>query len=131
MEELVDLPGSSKVTTDQVLYNLTRRGIEYDLLPWCRERHVPIMAYSPIEQGRLLKKSALKQIASHHQVTPSQVALAWVIRHDDVIAIPKAGKSKHVRENHGALDLRLSKQDISALDEAFPPPTKRVPLETI
>jgi diketogulonate reductase-like aldo/keto reductase len=131
MEELVDLPGGSAVTTNQVLYNLTRRGIEYNLLPWCRKRQVPIMAYSPIEQGRLLKKAALKQIASRHGVTPSQVALAWVLRHDDVIAIPKAGNSKHVRENHGALDLRLSKQDLSELDDAFPPPTKKVPLEMI
>jgi diketogulonate reductase-like aldo/keto reductase len=131
MEELVDLTGGSKVTTNQVLYNLRRRGIEYDLLPWCRERQVPIMAYSPIEQGRLLKSAALKKIASRRGATPSQVALAWVLRHDDVIAIPKAGKSKHVRENHGALDLRLSKQDLSELDDAFPPPTKKVPLEII
>jgi diketogulonate reductase-like aldo/keto reductase len=131
MEELVDLPGGSRVTTNQVLYNLTRRGIEHDLLPWCRKRQMPIMAYSPIEQGRLLKEAALKEIASRHGVTPSQVVLAWVLRHDDVIAIPKAGKSKHVRENHGALDLRLSKQDLSELDDAFPPPTKRVSLETI
>lgn len=131
MEELLDLRGGSNVTTNQVLYNLTRRGIEYDLLPWCRERQVPIMAYSPIEQGRLLKKSALKQIASRHGVTPSQVALAWVLRHDVVIAIPKAAKSQHVRENHAALKLRLSKQDLSELDHAFPPPTKKVTLETI
>jgi len=131
MDELADLAGGSKVTTNQVLYNLTRRGIEYDLLPWCRERQIPIMAYSPIEQGRLLKEAALKKIASRHGVTPSQVALAWVLRHDDVIAIPKAGKSKHVRENHGALALRLSKQDLAELDDAFPPPTKKIPLETI
>ena len=131
MVELVDLPGGSSVATNQVLYNLTRRGIEYDLLPWCRERQVPLMAYSPIEQGRLLKKAALKNIASRHGATPSQVALAWVLRHDDVIAIPKAGKSKHVRENFGALELKLTKQDLSELDQAFLPPTKRVPLETI
>ena len=131
MEELVDLAGGSSVTTNQVLYNLTRRGIEYDLLTWCREREVPVMAYSPIEQGRLLKEAALKKVASRHAVTPSQVALAWVLRHDDVIAIPKAAKSDHVRQNHGALALRLSKQDFSELDDAFPPPTRRVPLELI
>jgi diketogulonate reductase-like aldo/keto reductase len=131
MEELVDLPGGSKVKTNQVLYNLTRRGIEYELLPWCREHQVPIMAYSPIEQGRLLKAAALKKIASGHGVTPSQVALAWVLRHDDVIAIPKAAKAEHVRENYNALDLRLSKKDLSELDDAFPPPTKKVPLEMI
>jgi diketogulonate reductase-like aldo/keto reductase len=131
MEELEELSGGSEVTTNQVLYNLTRRGIEFDLMPWCRERNVPIMAYSPIEQGRLLKKAALKKIASRHGVTPSQLALAWVLRHDDVIAIPKAANPEHVRENFRALDLRLSKQDFVELDEAFPPPTKKVPLETI
>src|SRR5687768_6652826 len=131
MEELEELSGGSEVTTNQVLYNLTRRGIEFDLMPWCRERNVPIMAYSPIEQGRLLKKSALKKIASRHVVTPSQVALAWVLRHDDVIAIPKAAKPEHVQDNHGALDLRLSTQDFLELDKAFPPPSKRVPLETM
>jgi len=131
MEELEELSGGSEVTTNQVLYNLTRRGIEFDLMPWCRERNVPIMAYSPIEQGRLLKKSALKKIASRHDVTPSQVALAWVLRHDDVIAIPKAAKPEHVQDNHGALDLRLSTQDFLELDKAFPPPSKRVPLETM
>lgn len=131
MEELEELSGGSEVTANQVLYNLTRRGIEFDFMPWCRERHVPIMAYSPIEQGRLLKKAALKKMASRHGVTPSQVALAWVLRHDDVIAIPKAAKPEHVQDNHRALDLKLSKQDFLELDEAFPPPTKRVPLETI
>lgn len=131
MEELEELSGGSEVTANQVLYNLTRRGIEFDFMPWCRERHVPIMAYSPIEQGRLLKKAALKKIASRHGVSPSQVALAWVLRHDDVIAIPKAAKPAHVQDNHRALDLKLSKQDFLELDEAFPPPTKSVPLETI
>ena len=131
MEELVGLPGGSQATTNQVLYNLLRRGIENDLIGWCREREMPIMAYSPIEQGRLNKNSALKEVASRLGATPSQVALAWVLRHDDVIAIPKAGKSKHVRENFGALDLRLSKQDLSELDEAFPSPKKKVPLEII
>lgn len=131
MEELEELSGGSEVTANQVLYNLTRRGIEFDFMPWCRERHVPIMAYSPIEQGRLLKKAALKKIASRHGVSPSQVALAWVLRHDDVIAIPKAAKPEHVQDNHRALDLKLSKQDFLELDEAFPPPTKSVPLETI
>ena len=131
MEELEELSGGSEVTTNQVLYNLTRRGIEFDLMPWCRERNVPIRAYSPIEQGRLLKKAALKKIASRHGVHPSQLALAWVLRHDDVIAIPKAANPEHVQDNFRALDLRLSKHDFLELDEAFPPPTKKVPLETI
>jgi diketogulonate reductase-like aldo/keto reductase len=131
MDELVALPGGSDVTTDQVLYNLTRRGIEYDLLPWCREQDLPIMAYSPIEQGRLLDDPELKKIAARHHATPSQVALAWVLREDGVIAIPKAGRPAHVRENRAALDLQLSKADLAALDRAFLPPTEKRPLEMI
>jgi diketogulonate reductase-like aldo/keto reductase len=131
MEELVDLPGGSRVTTNQVLYNLTRRGIEYDLMPWCRKRRVPMMAYSPIEQGRLLDEAVLNKIALRHGATPSQVALAWVLREEDIIAIPKAANPKHVRENHGALDLQLFKRDLTELDSAFPIPTRRIPLETI
>jgi diketogulonate reductase-like aldo/keto reductase len=130
MEELIDLPGGSKVTTNQVLYNLMRRGIEYDLMPWCRKRRVPLMAYSPIEQGRLLDEAALKKIALRHGATPSQVALAWLLRHDDIIVIPKAGNPRHLRENHGALDLQLSQKDLAELDKAFPAPTGRIPLET-
>ena len=131
MQELVELPGGEAVTTDQVLYNLTRRGIEYDLLPWCREQRIPIMAYSPIEQGRMLGHPQLIKIAALHGATPSQVALAWVLRQEGVIAIPKAGKPEHVRENRAALELRLERQDFVELDRAFPPPTGRVPLEML
>jgi len=131
MEELTALPGGDAVATDQVLYNLSRRGIEFDLLPWCRERNIPVMAYSPIEQGKLLDDRTLKTVAQRHRATPAQVALAWVIRHPDVIAIPKAGSAEHVRENRAALELRLGKQDLAELDRAFPPPKRKQPLEMI
>jgi diketogulonate reductase-like aldo/keto reductase len=129
MEELVDLPGGSAVATDQVLYNLTRRGIEHDLLPWCRRGRVPIMAYSPIEEGRLVRRRALQTVARRQSASPAQVALAWVLQQDGVIAIPKAGTPEHVRENRAALDLRLGAQDLAGLDDAFPAPTEPMPLE--
>ncbi len=131
MAELDEVVGTGDVATDQVLYNLTRRGIEFDLLPWCRERGIPIMAYSPIEQGRVLGHPEVQRIAKIHKATPAQVALAWVLRQNDVIAIPRAGVPEHARENRAALDLRLSKQDLEALDRAFPPPTRQQPLEMI
>ncbi|OJY18628.1 MAG: oxidoreductase [Myxococcales bacterium 68-20] len=130
MQELIEL-GGEEVATDQVLYNLSRRGIEYDLLPWCRERRIPIMAYSPIEQGRLLAHPPLKVIAEKHGATPAQVALAWVLRHRGVAAIPKAGTREHVRENRAALEIRLDRDDLAMLDEAFPPPTEKRPLEVL
>jgi len=130
MEELIVVAGGDDVGTDQVLYNLQYRGIEFDLLPWCERRGVPIMAYSPIEQGRLLTHPALRSVAVRHQATPAQAALAWVLRRDDVCAIPQAGKPAHVRENRTALDIRLSAADLAELDRAFPPPTRRQPLAT-
>jgi diketogulonate reductase-like aldo/keto reductase len=131
MVELVSLPGGGAVASDQVLYNLTRRGIEYDLLPWCQRRHVLVMAYSPIEQGRLLSHPVLQAVAVRHGATPAQVALAWVLRHDGVNAIPKAGTVAHVRENRAALNLTLSAPDLAALDRAFPPPTGARPLDLL
>lgn len=131
MKELVRLRGGSSAATNQVLYNLTRRGIEYDLLPWCQEHGVPVMAYSPIEQGRLLGHRALQEVAKRHVATPAQVGLAWVLRQDRVIAIPKAGTVAHVRENRGALDIALTEEDIKALDRAFPPPTGQQGLEML
>ncbi len=131
MEELVGLPGGEEAATDQVLYNLDRRGIEADLLPWCQRRRLPIMAYSPIEQGRLLGHSALRAVAARHDATPSQVAIAWVLRHDGVMTVAKAGMPAHVRENHGALELELTGEDLDELDAAFPPPTEPQPLETL
>lgn len=131
LDELVTLPGGANVATDQVLYNLARRGIEWDLLPSSLEQDFPLMAYSPIEQGRLLDDPALKQVADRHGATPAQIALAWVIRHGGVIAIPKAASEAHVRENRGALDLRLTRRDLAELDRAFPPPGRKVPLEVL
>ena len=128
MIELRGVTGGVDVAADQVLYNLTRRGIEYDLLPWCRKRSIPIMAYSPIEQGRLLGHRALKSVAARHDARPAQVALAWLLRQDGVFAIPKAANVAHVRENHAVLALRLTKQDLAALDRAFPAPTEATPL---
>lgn len=129
MSELINFEGGNEVATDQVLYNLTKRGIEFDLLPWCHQRRIPIMAYSPIEQGRLLHDPAVRAVAERHHATTAQVALAWVIRRDGVIAIPQAGVPKHVHENHGALEIHLSKEDLAQLDRAFPPPTEKQPLE--
>ncbi|HWQ38444.1 MAG TPA: aldo/keto reductase [Burkholderiales bacterium] len=131
MEELLAVPGGKACVVDQVLYNLTRRGIEYDLLPWCRRRRIPIMAYSPIEQGRVLDNRTLRRVAERHGATPAQVALAWVLREAGVVAIPKAGTLDHLRENRGALDVRLTRQDFAELDAAFPPPSRRRPLEML
>ncbi len=131
MQELVNLPGGADVATDQVLYNLTRRGIEYDLLPWCVERNIPIMAYSPIEQGRMLHHAVLRRVAERHHATPAQVGLAWVLRQDKVIAIPRAGVPDHVRENRAALEVRLTQEDLAELDRAFPPPDGPRPLEML
>lgn len=119
------------VATNQVLYNLTRRGVEYDLLPWCRAAGIPVMAYSPLEQGRLMGRKALHAVARRLGATPAQVALAWVLRAPDVIAIPKSGRPERVRENRAALDIRLAPNDLAELDEAFPSPTRKKPLEMI
>jgi diketogulonate reductase-like aldo/keto reductase len=131
MIELWRLTGGADVATDEVLYNLTRRGIEYDLMPWCHKRGIPIIAYSPTEQGRLLGHRELKRLAARHHATPAQIALAWLLRQDGVIAIPKAATVAHVRENRAALELRLTRQDLAVLDDAFPSPTEAVPLEML
>jgi diketogulonate reductase-like aldo/keto reductase len=131
MDELQSLPDGNAVATDQVLYNLQRRGIEYDLLPWCQQHHIPVMAYSPIEQGRMLDHPTLREIAERHEATPSQVALAWVLRQDRVVAIPRAGVAEHVRENLGVLDIRLTSEDLAVLDRDFPPPSGAQPLEML
>ncbi len=128
MVELVDLPGGPDVATDQVLYNLTRRGIEFDLLPWCWQRKIPIMAYSPIEQGRLIHHPIVRHIAEQHEATSAQIALAWVLRVDGVIAIPQAGTPEHVRKDRAAADIQLTQRELAMLDRAFPPPTGKQPL---
>ncbi len=131
MEELMRLKQGQNCAANQVVYNLTRRGIEWDLLPWCGERKLPVMAYSPIEQGTLPKNKRLKALAGRHGATPAQTALARVLRREGIIAIPKAGKPEHVRENYAALDLDLSKHDLEELDRLFPPPGGKKPLEII
>lgn len=131
MLELVRTGGGDGVQTDQVLYNLSRRGIEWELMPWSRASNVPLMAYSPIEQGRLLSHPTLREVARRHGATPAQVALAWALRFDSNIVIPKAGSAAHVRDNHAALGLRLSEDDLGALDQAFPPPSEAEPLEML
>lgn len=120
--------GGTDCATNQVLYNLVRRGIEFDLLPWQRERRMPTMAYSPLEQGRRLGGGALEEIGRRHGATAMQVALAWVMRDPDVIAIPKAANPEHLKANRAAADLRLDADDLAALDAAFPPPTRKEPL---
>lgn len=131
LRELAELPGGDAIAANQVLYNPTRRGIEYDLLPVCQKRGLPIMAYSPVEQGRLLTEPVLEAVARRHQVTVAQVALAWVLGRTGVIAIPRAGRPEHVRDNHAALTLTLTEDDLTALDAAFPPVRGPVPLEML
>jgi diketogulonate reductase-like aldo/keto reductase len=131
LEELFSLAGGETVATDQVVYNLTRRGIEWDLLPWCRHHGIPVMAYSPIEQGRLLSHPELHRIADRHHAVPAQVALAWVLQMAGVIAIPRTGTPAHVRDNRAALDIHLTEQDVAQLNRAFPPPTAKRPLEML
>jgi diketogulonate reductase-like aldo/keto reductase len=131
MKALLATPGGSDCAVNQVLYNLTRRGIEYELLPSCRERGIAVMAYSPIEQGRVLDLPELQRVARRHGATPAQVALAWVLRQDDVVAIPKAASPAHVNENRAALDLCLAEQDFAELDRVFPAPKGPRPLEML
>lgn len=131
MVELFAAPGGMQCATNQVLYNLSRRGPEFDLLPWQREHHMPIMAYSPLEQARLPARGALASIADAHGRTALQIALAWVLSRPDVIAIPKAGRPEHVRENAGARDVFLSAEELQALDQAFAPPKRKRPLEML
>jgi diketogulonate reductase-like aldo/keto reductase len=131
MEELFRLKGGDACASNQVVYNLRRRGIEYGLVPWSREHGIPIMAYSPIEQGRIGRDRGLAAIAARHGVTPSQIALAWVLRHSDMMVIPKSSNAEHVRENRAALDIALSEADLAELDRAFPPPKGARPLEIL
>lgn len=130
MEELVEAGGAG-CATDQILYNLTRRGPEHDLLPWLAERGIPAMAYSPIEQGRLLGNRQLAAVAADIGATPAQVALAWTMRGGQVIAIPKAGTVAHVEDNRAAADLILTDDEVAALESAFPRPSHRTPLQML
>lgn len=133
MREAAALRPGAAVATDQVLYNLAQRGIEWDLLPWCRERGMPVMAYSPLEstpgeQAALLGNPRLRAVAERHGATPAQVAVAWLLHQDGVAVIPKAVQPDHVRANRAALDIVLSAQDLAGLDAGYPPPRRRMPL---
>jgi len=130
MEELVEAGGSACVT-DQILYNLTRRGPEHDLLPWLAENGMTAMAYSPVEQGRLIGNRKLAALATDLGVTAAQLALAWTLRQPGLIAIPKAASVEHVRENRAAADLVLTTEILAQLDAAFPAPRDRRPLEML
>ena len=130
MEELVDA-GGADCAADQVLYNLGRRGIEFGLLPWMAGRGIPAMAYTPLEPDRMAHSAVLADLAQRRGVTPLQLALAWVLRRPDVIAIPKASSPEHVRQNRAALDIVLAPDELSRLDEAFPPPRRQTALEML
>jgi diketogulonate reductase-like aldo/keto reductase len=136
MEEAFALPGGDEIASNQVLYNLEHRGIEWNLLPWSRERGISTTAYSPVghkavQQKRIFGESEIQAVASRHGVTPAQVALAWTLRQPDLVSIPKAVKPEHIRENRAAHDLELTKQDLEELDRAFPPPSRKIPLESL
>lgn len=122
MQEVLAVPRGSAVAANQILYNLTRRGAEWALLPMLRKRGIPIMAYSPVEQARLLRNRSLVAFARARGYTPAQVALAWLMRADDVVVIPKAGDRAHVAENAAARDVTLTTEDLSELDALFPAP---------
>ncbi|MER8955036.1 aldo/keto reductase [Mesorhizobium sp. M0833] len=131
MEELVRLPAGGNVQTNQVLYNLSQRGVEFDLAPWSRQRGMPLMAYSPVDQGVLARNARLDAIAARHGATPAQIALAWVMAQEGVIAIPKASRAEHVRQNVAALDIELTSEDFAEIDRAFPPPRRKSGLAMI
>ena len=129
MEELNEV--ADGCATNQILYNLTRRGIEYDLMPFCRGRNMPIMAYSPLEQARMLNHKGLADVAKRHGASPAQVALAWLLQQEGLIVIPKSTSFEHLDENLGSLELDLSPDDLAALDRHFPAPTGPEPLDIL
>jgi len=126
MTEITDIPAGGACATNQVLYNPEHRGIEFDLLPWCRAHRMPIMAYSPLGQGgRLLKSPVLTMVAARHNATPAQIALAWSLRDGNTISIPKSKDPARVKENAAAADIVLTADDITQIDAAFPPPKRK------
>ena len=130
MQSVVRLAGGAHCATNQVLYHVGSRGIEYDLLAWSRTHKVPIMAYSPVGQGgRLLQSKALAAVAKRHNATPAQIAIAWTMRHGNVISIPKATDQTHVRENAAAGAIALSDDDLAVIDAAHPPPARKQSLD--
>ena len=131
MQQLWSVPGGNGVDTDQLLYNLVRRGLEWDLLPWLRRRRIPVMAYSPLEQAKLVRNAKLDGFARHHGMTPAQAALAWLLAKDDITAIPKTASRVRLKENFGALERQLTKEQLLELDRLFPPPKAPVSLEML
>jgi diketogulonate reductase-like aldo/keto reductase len=129
-KEVRACPGGAEIVTNQVFYNLSHRGIEWDLLPWCRMRGLPIMAYSPLNEGKLATQTRIKPIAQRYGASCAQVALAWLLGQEGIIVFPKASKQAHVRENRAALDLKLTDDDLKKLDRTFRPPRKKVTLQT-
>jgi len=130
MAELVSAGGWG-CATDQILYNLSRRGPEFELIPWLAERSIPVMAYSPVEQGRLLSHEAIVRVMDRTGASAAQIALAWLLRRNDVIAIPKAGTVAHVADNRAAAEVQLGEEDLVELERAFPPPACRHRLEML
>ncbi|WP_413375804.1 aldo/keto reductase [Paenibacillus taichungensis] len=136
MQELWNIPAGKHCAVNQVLYHAASRGIEYELLPWLRERRIPVMAYCPLAQGgrlrrELLEHSVIREIAKDRGVSPSQLALSWVIRDGDILAIPKAVQLNHVAENAAAMDVILTQNEMVRLNEAFPAPKGKVPLDIV
>ena len=132
MGELALLPDGGQCASNQVLYHPASRGVEFDLLPWCTERHVSVMAYSPVGQGgRLLESKALITVAKRHSATPAQVAIAWSMRHGNVISIPKASDPAHVRENAVAGEITLTEDDLAVIDAAHPRPGRKQSLDIL
>lgn len=134
MKRCVAASGGEQLATNQILYNLVRRGVEWDLLPWQHQHGMPVMAYSPIEhspneQFGFLDDPTLEAVAYRYNASPAQIAIAWLLHQQNVIVIPKAGRSEHVRENRAAADIELTSQDFAELDEAFPPPSGPTPLD--
>lgn len=133
MLEAASLPGGDAIATNQVLYNLVKRGVEWDLLPWMRQQHMPLMAYSPLESApadtsSLLRNATLTNLAARHGVTPAQLAVAWLLHQPDVVVIPKAVQLNHVEQNRAAVNIMLSAADLAELDQAFAPPRRATPL---
>ena len=136
MQQLWQVEGGEQCATNQVLYHLASRGIEYDLLPWCQQQRLPVMAYCPLAQaGRLrdglLNHTVVKNIAQERGVTAALVLLAWVISHRGVIAIPKASDIDHVEQNAAALNIVLTAEELALLDKAYPAPGRKTPLDMV
>ncbi|TFZ22217.1 aldo/keto reductase [Lactiplantibacillus plantarum] len=133
MQELLDLPGGDQVAANEDLYNIGSRGVEYQLLPWQREKRIPFIAYTPVgagdEQGHLTTNPTVKEIAAAHQASAWQIILAWAIRDGNTLAIPQSGDPKHAIDNVKAANITLSADELAKIDKTFPKPTKKEPLD--